>query len=196
VSLALSFELRVEERGADRVVVSVLLAPTAAAIQLDGVALQLHSRVGEPLGSRMLLPIAGELRHPMLSTVELRTADALPQGSKVVGTAWAGAEQRESSIPTDPFTELEVHLRARRRISPIEDERSLRRLDRTERCALAKNYPWVDEPRLPTTPSELAVVDDQETVDAFDDLVEDLGLDDESAAWLKELLDDDDALQG
>jgi hypothetical protein len=122
--------------------------------------------------------------------------DTIPLGSKVVGTAWHGAEQREAILPTDPFTELEVHMRARRRIVPPErDSVELEHLIPEERAIVAKDFPWVDEPRLPVAVAELTVVDNDEPVDDaeyFDELVENLGLDAESSEWLRELLDEDE----
>jgi hypothetical protein len=191
MSLALALELRVEERREDRVVVSVLLAPATGPARLDGVALQLHTRTGEPLGAQVLLPIAGALHQPMVSTVELRAGVPIPLGCRVVGTAWHGQDQREAMIPTDPFTELEVHMRARRRILPSEDSEVLERLLDEDRVRIARDFPWVDEPRIPREPAaELTVVDHQDPEDEsyIDDIVDDLGLDGESSAWLKDLL--------
>ncbi|MEQ1502479.1 MAG: hypothetical protein ABMB14_09615 [Myxococcota bacterium] len=191
MALALAFELRLEERGENRVVVSVLLAPTGDAAVLDGVALQLVSRTGEPLGVQMVLPIAGELTHPMLSTVELRRAEPIPLGSKVVGTAWRGPEQRDATLPTDPFTELEVHMRARRRIVPAVTDAELERLVPEDRALIARDFPWIDEPRMITGVAELTVVDHEEPEEILDDLVSDLGLDAASEEWLRDLLDED-----
>ena len=192
MSLELAFELRLEERGTNRVVVSVLLAPEAASVRIDGVALQLFTRVGEALGVRMLLPISGELGHPMLSTVELKSEE-IPVGSRVVGTAWHGAEQLDSTLPTDPFTELEVHMRARRRIVGSDGDPELERVGPEERALIGRDFPWIDEPRLPPQPiAELTVVENESGGDPVDDLVDDLGLDPESSEWLKELLHEDE----
>lgn len=193
MALSLDFELRLEDRCGDRVVVSVLLAPSGGPARIDGVALQLHTRTGEALGVRVLLPISGELHHPMLSTLELR-ADEVPLGSRVVGTAWHGAEQREATIPTDPSTGLEVHLRARARVSPAEGDRVLEKPTAEERARLARLYPWIEEPRVPVAVGELSVVESEEPVDedeAIDEMVDELGLDEESSDWLKELLAED-----
>jgi hypothetical protein len=195
MALALSFELRIEERSPSRVMVSVLLAPEGESVRLDGVALQLVGRAGERLSTEVVLPIAGELRQAMLSTVELRAEGEIPQGAKVTGTAWCGCEQREAVLPTDPFTHLEVHLRARRRIAVNPKEVALERLDGDERERLAREYPWIDDPRLPASVAELSVVENEEPLrdeELLDELVDDLGLDSESAEWLKDLLDEDD----
>lgn len=184
MALPLKFELRLEDRGGERVLVSALLAPDGASVRLDGVALQIHTRTGEPLGVRLLLPISGELRQPMLSTVELR-CDEVPLGAKVVGTAWLGGEQREAVIPTDPFTELEVHMRGRRRIVAFAETDEIDLLERHERDRMARDFPWIDEPRIPRAVAELEVV---EGADEVDQIVDELGLDEESAEWLQELL--------
>lgn len=203
MALSLAFELRVEERGEHRVVVSVLLAPGRAdgdvGARIDGVVLELMSRTNEPLGVRMVLPIAGELRQPMLSTVELKMDGPIPLGCRVVGTAWHGADQREASIPTDPFTELEVHMQARRRILAADAGRELERVSPEERARIAKDFPWIDTPRLPVVAGNLVVDEDADLLDAdddgvdgIDDLVGTLGLDEESTEWLKELLNEDE----
>lgn len=183
--LPLKFELRLEDRGGERVLVSALLAPEGPSVRLDGVALQLHTRTGEPLGVRLLLPISGELHQPMLSTVELR-CDAVPTGARVVGIAWLGGEQREATVPTDPFTELEVHMRGRRRIAAFAVADDIDLLERAERDRIARDFPWVDEPRIPRAIAEIEVVEEES--DDVDRMIDELGLDDESAEWLGELL--------
>jgi hypothetical protein len=191
--LPLSFELRLEERCANRVVVSVLLAPDGGpAVRIEGIALHLQSRTGEPLGVQMVLPIAGDLRHPMLSTVELKLDGDIPQGSRVVGTAWQGVEQREASVPTDPFTELEAHMWARRRISLPGEGLDLEPVLPEERELLATDFPWINAPLLPPDTPLLTVVDSEDPADStIDEVVDELGIDAESASWLKDLLKED-----
>jgi hypothetical protein len=196
VALLLDFELRLEERCADRVVVSVLLAPQGAeAVHIDGVALHLERRDGERIGTERVLPISGDLRHAMLSTIELKLENGgLPTGSRVVGIAWNGAEQNEAQLPTDPYTALEAHLRARRRICPHEgndDACELETLSLPERERLARDHPWINEPRLSQMAAALTVLDHEDTGDPaeeVDGLVDDLGLDADSTEWLKDLL--------
>lgn len=192
--LALNFELRLEERSEARALVSVLLAPSEASTLIEGVALQLVAPGGEPLSPRVLLPIAGELQHPMLSTLELIAhTELIPQGSRIVGTAWAGTEQIEAAIPTDPFTELEVHMRARRRIDPDEDDRRLLRLSAEERAVIALDFPWIDEPRVPVGIGELGVVEGEPSAEeALDEFLDEMGIDEDSAEWLKELLEEEE----
>ena len=195
MALSLDFELRLEDRKPDRVLVSVLLAPHSS-LRIDGVSLQIISREGEPVSARMVLPIAGELSQPMLSTMELRAIAAeIPQGSRVVGTAWAGHEQRDAALPTDPSTEFERHVRARCRVVPdvLEDDvRLIERLTPEERATVARAYPWVDEPRLPVAVGELEVVDHEQTdEEVFDHFCDELGLDGDSAEWLKDLLSEE-----
>ena len=194
MALALTFELRLEERNPDLVLVSVLLAPTSRSARIDGVALQLFTRQGEALSSRMLLPISGRLSQPMLSTLELHAqTDVIPQGCVVHGTAWRGKEQLETRIPTDPFTELELHMRGRRRIDPEEGERVLGLLELEEREKIARDFPWIDEARIPTPAGALQVVDhEEEEEEALDEAIEELGIDAESAEWLKGLMEDEE----
>lgn len=189
MSLNLDFSLRLEDRGAARVLVSALLVPRQGIARLDGVALQVLDKAGDPLGVRMLLPIAGELHHPMLSTVELRCSD-LPAGARVVGTAWCGAESQEAALPTEPFTELREHVRFHRRITGLADAADLDVLDGAPRRRLAALYPWVDEPRVPRFAAELDAVDSEDDA-GIDELVDGLGLDAESADFLKDLLSEE-----
>lgn len=193
--LGLDVDLTLEERGPDRVVVSVLLAPLDGEGCLDGLALQLYTPDDEPLGARMLLPLAGTVRQPMLSTVELRSVPTvIPPGSRVVGTAWRGSEQLDVSIPTDPGTAFEAHVRGHDIVTGGTAEAFLEPLLTEERETLARLYPWIDEPRVPRAPSAaLEVVDHEPGLDeVVDDLVNDIGLDDESADWLRDLLDEPD----
>jgi hypothetical protein len=188
MALALDFSLRLEDRSAQRVLVSALLAPTDGSVRLEGVALQVLDKSGEPLGVRMFLPIAGELHHPMLSTVELKCAD-LPAGARVVGTAWNGVDVAEATLPTEPYTHLQQHVRPCRTLGAFAPADELEVVEGDERRRLAALYPWIELPRVPRTAAELAIVDDDERV--VEDLVDGLGLDEESAEWLKDLLSEE-----
>ncbi|MEN0066069.1 MAG: hypothetical protein AAGA48_28260 [Myxococcota bacterium] len=191
--LNLEFELRLEERANEQVVVSVALAPNDEPVEIEGVALQWSTAEGEPISARLLLPIAGTVAQPMVSSVVLNAFRAIEPGCRVVATAWAGTTQIESSIPTDPFTELEVHVRGRKLVNPEEGEREPKPLDSEERQRLMARYPWLAEPRLPKVAGELGVVDSSSsTDDVVDEVAENYELDEESAAWLKELLSEDD----
>jgi hypothetical protein len=174
MALALDFSLRLEDRSAQRVLVSALLAPTDGSVRLEGVALQ--------------VPIAGELHHPMLSTVELKCAD-LPAGARVVGTAWNGVDVAEATLPTEPYTHLQQHVRPCRTLGAFAPADELEVVEGDERRRLAALYPWIELPRVPRTAAELAIVDDDERV--VEDLVDGLGLDEESAEWLKDLLSEE-----
>ena len=188
MALALDFSLRLEDCSGRRVLVSALLSPSAGPVRLEGVELQVVDAAGERLGVRMLLPIAGELHQPMLSTVELKCAE-LPRGARVVGTAWRGGEAVEAVLPTEPFTALEKHVRARARLGGFAPETELEVLEGAERRAFAAVYPWVDAPRVPVVAGALEAVEETAGVDH---LVEGLGLDDESSEWLKDLLHEDE----
>jgi len=179
-----------EERASNRIVVSVLLAPIGPDVRLDGVSLQLQGRQGEALSARMVLPIAGALTQPMLSTLELRpTIEELPAGARVVGTVWQGNDQREASLPTDPSTAFERHVRARCRVQPEdpEDAPELVMLPAAQRARLTAIYPWISEPRVSRSSGELAVVENEDDI-GVDEVMDELGIDAESAEWLKDLL--------
>lgn len=193
MALDLDFELRLEERANEQVVVSVALAPREHPVVIEGVALQWATAEGEPISARLLLPIAGTVSQPMVSSVVLHAFRAIEPGCRVRATAWFGTTQVESSIPTDPFTELEEHVRARKRVSPDEGEREPRRLEPVERARLSARYPWVDEPRINKAVGELAVVESTPSTDAVvDEVAEEFELDEESATWLRELLAEED----
>jgi hypothetical protein len=190
MALPLDFSLRLEDCNGQRVLVSALLRPSAGVVRLEGVALQVVAGDGEPLGVRMLLPIAGELHHPMLSTVELKCGE-LPRGARVVGTAWMGVEVVEAVLPTEPFTELGKHVRARSRLASFAPATELELVEGAERRRLVALYPWIDEPRVPKVAGELDVVADADEADVVDEIVDGLGLDEESAEWLKDLLQEE-----
>jgi len=192
MGLDLDVELSLEERLEDSVIVSVFLSPTDGATPLDGVALRLRDRHGEGLGPRVLLPISGTLGRVMRTTVALETEDGedIPTGASVQVVAWHGHEQREALMPTDPMTALEVHVRGTTAWVLHDGDRMLEPLLPEERAVWAEEYPWIDEPRVPpVAKAELGVVDHEpdtdEEVDAF---AEEMGLDEESAEWLKDLM--------
>src|SRR5690606_36829321 len=133
---------------------------------------------------KLLLPIQGELTGPVLTTAELRVSDGeVPLGSMLVGRVWSGDRVVEATCPTDPWTELEGHLRGGRaragfRVPPCAPQK----LSAGERDKLAGLFPWIrnwthlrsperegeDEPSLLTIEQDL---------DAF---ASDLGLDAET----------------
>ena len=163
------FELRLEERLPDRVFISVVLAPRAEpAPSVDGVSVQIQARDGEPLSPRLLLPISGQIQQPMVSTVELRASQSIPLGARVVGSTWAGRDQREATCPCDPGTALEVHMRGRRVIGVGSLNETLRGLFEEERQTLTTMMPWIAEPLVKPTGRPAVVerqVDHEEQVD-------------------------------
>ncbi len=185
MALAVLLELELVERQPDRVYVSVVLTPEAEApAALDGVALQLFSRAGDSLGPRLLLPIAGTLAQTMVSTVELRGRNlTLPPGGRVVGTVWLGADQAEATCPTDPWTELQAHVRGTRPVIGRSDA-DLELLTPAERDVLTQAFPWLEPPPLTALPGD--VLEDEGA--NLDDLCSGLGLDPDEAEFLKSLL--------
>lgn len=206
--LRLRFDLRLETRQPDCVVVSVVLEPIRGELHegeehypnLEGVSLQILGPRGGTVSARTVLPIAGELSHAMVSTLQLRPLDdTIPQRSRVVGVAWGPEGQLEATIPTDLYTQLQAHVKALHRV-PLgvddedDDERALALLEPEERDRVAVHYPWVEEPRVPSSVAQLTVVDHEPSEqEAFDSMLADLGIDDESAEWLKGLMDEDEA---
>lgn len=186
----LDFDLQLTDRQPDRVLVSVLLRPASdEPVAVDGVAVMLTSPDGESLSHRMLLPIAGTLSHPMASTVELRGHAPLPQGTRIVGLAWAGDRQWEVRIPADPGTQMAAHCCGKVTLR-VHDDRVFAEhflpLSPEELATLAVAFPW-----LAPCQDELTVVDDttMDEEDAeFRAYCEELGLCDDDADWLEELM--------
>ncbi|MFT4621459.1 MAG: hypothetical protein ACI8PZ_000111 [Myxococcota bacterium] len=193
MSAPISLELRLDAREPDRVFVSVLLVPSDSGAPIGGVSVQLFTRSGQDLGNRLLLPIAGQLAQAMRSSVELRTLESIPPGSKVVATVWWPGGQVEATCPTDPGTELGSHMRGCKMISPA-DESELRHLNLAERERIAARFPWVDEPMLPAEePTAYFEPTPEDDPDGFvDGIASQYDLDEESAEWLKELLTEEE----
>ena len=181
--MPVSFELRLEERHPDRVIVSVLLAPAGGPLKLGGVAVELFSRTGDSLSPRILLPIAGVLTDPIAVRVELRAHQPpITIGATVTGTAWWDNDQVEASCPAEPWTELEAHVRGRQHAPLRSAEHEFLLLNTHEHTQLSGRFPWLT--RAMTSAGPVHTV-------TSDDATEDLGLDAESAEWLRELLNED-----
>lgn len=190
--MPVTFELHLEERLPDRVIVSVHLAPRRPGARVDGVALELFSRKRESLSPRVVLPITGDLIGEIVVRAEIRANDGpLPPGVTVIGTAWWDTDQVRAVCPADPWTELEAHMRGRRCVKTrgFADEDWLTSLEVPERRRLAALFPWIDHPRDPCQTYEHEPLD---ALDVVDEISEELGLDEANTAWLRELLDEDD----
>ena len=181
-------ELRLESRETKAVIVSVLLTPAEGGATLSGCELELQTAEAEPLGPRLVLPIAGELTAPMRSTVQLRASSEIPRGSRVFATAWDASEVLEFWIPADPRTALWTHLKAGNHPSFGTCDVQLADLTADEQAQLANHFQWIANLRRPQ------VLDAYKTDlgDAFEGMVADLGLDAEAAEWLREIIGDDE----
>jgi hypothetical protein len=188
----LEFDLRLDERHADRVVVWARLAACSGPARVDGVALELSSREGESLSPRVLLPIAGDLGAEIVVRVELRGRDVLPPGARVHGTAWWADGEQSASCPADPQFDLEAHVRGARCIPPAAAI-EIASLGHEERCCLARRFPWIEAARPcrpPAANEPLDVTDESANPRAQGTDVDALGLDPESAEILREILDE------
>jgi len=186
--MALQFQLNLERREADRVFVSVHLAPEGDGAEVQGVALMLVTRGGDRLSNRLLLPIAGVLDRPMTSHVELRALEDLPKAARVVGVAWNPSQQWEATCPADPGTQLEAHLRGRTTIVPS-SEAEFEELSCGERTAIAQVFPWLAPCELPP-PRVVEPELETATHEEIKSFCNDIGLDREEAEWLEALLDE------
>ncbi len=181
--MSVSLELRLDERHPDRVLVTVLLTPDVNDARLDGAALELLSHNRERLGPRMLLPIAGTLSGPICTRIELRATGGIPPGASIHGTAWWGDDQATFSLPADPYTELEAHVRGRGGLRPCRTAMKFTQLGREEIRKLQAAFSWLSG----ATPKVKAP---EPEVELTEEITEELGLNDEDAAFLRELLNE------
>ena len=180
--MSLDFQLCLDEREDARVFATVILIPDADTVSLDGVAVQLFDAEGNSLSSKLLLPVSGELVGPVSSRVELRShAGIIPSGAQVVATAWWPGGHIHAQRCTDPGTTLHEHVLASGRIA-LTDEDVLLDVLPEERERMVALFPWMVRPRIPGS-LELDVEEEAA------DVVDDLGLDDDDAEWLKNLMD-------
>lgn len=175
------FQLCLDEREDARVFATVILVPDCS-LTLDGVAVQLFDADGESLSSKLLLPVSGELVGPVSSRVELRSSSgAIPAGSQVIATAWWPGGHLQASRCTDPGTTLQAHALAEMAIAQTDEEVLLDVLPE-EREKMLALFPWMVRPSSPKA---------LEHEQSVEDLGEDMGLDDEDAEWLKDLMNED-----
>jgi hypothetical protein len=184
------FDLHLDERHADRVHVTVCLTPCDAPTVVQGVAIELRSRSGEPLSARLMLPVSGELPGPLALSTELRAREDIPRGARVHGTLWSARGSWEATCPTDPGTTLEAYAYG----SAIGLSGGLSRgpedLDDHERACLYAAYPWMRRYRSPAADDAEQVIEEQ-AADLVDDIAATYGLSDEDRDLLNELLADD-----
>lgn len=189
--MQVDLELSLDERREDRVLVSLWLTPQVPEAAVDSVSLQLVCPKGTELCPRTLLPLSGRVTGPVALSVELRGEQALPLGSQVVATAWVDGEPLRAHCPADPSTDLRGHLvGARLGMEAVDaDLVTLTPLDDAGRAHLEARWPWVAEPTAP--PEVAGVLEAEEDPLSAEDLAADLGLDEEDAAWLRDLLDEE-----
>lgn len=192
----MQFQLRLDERRADRVYVTVCLSPEAGdTVTVEGVAVELRCRSGQPLSARLMVPVRGPLSQPLQLGTELRSQDDLPRGARVVGIAWTDCGTRETSVPADPGTAMEAYARgARIGLAPNNPMEPPLDLTTAEHKALVRAFPWMAHFRVAEEyDSEVGVLDEQGD-DLADDIADCYGLCDEDKDLLKELLGEDDGL--
>lgn len=188
--MPLAFQLELADRAEDRVHVTVSVVPSDEPAEVEGLAVQLVSRKGEPLSPRLLLPVAGHLAGPLMTTVELRATEGLiPTGARVQGTAWGTTFSLESACPADRWTELAAHLKGQPCAGSVTRGVALVPLDGKEREAIVERLSWLAEcPWCEGNEPLEAVAEEDVEEDDFSEAVDDLGLDPEDAEFLKDLL--------
>jgi hypothetical protein len=182
--MPLSLHLQIEQRRPDRAVVLIELQHEGDVIHVTGAAIELRSAQGILLSPRMLLPIAGDLTGPLATRVELRATQHIPHGSQVYGVVFFDGDRAETSIPVDPCTELQAHVRGMRVISG--GETALETLDPVEEYALQQLFPWTYDDRERDEEDEEDEASEQD--DVTDEVAKSLGLDEEETAFLREIL--------
>lgn len=186
VPVTLAVEVRLVERLDDRARVLVTLTPRAET-SVDAVTVQLFSEDCEPIGNRVVLPIAGTLTDAIAVHAEVRGHEGLPERAVIVATAWRETEYVRAWCPADPWTAFEAHVRGKRCVmctagGIARDFVSMRRKDL---AALAKVLPWVRGEDRAAEEGELCEIGED-----IDEISAEMGLDATDAALLKEILGD------
>lgn len=194
----MEFRLRLEDRRADRVYVAVCLAPDtqpgAQVESVDGVAVELRGRGGQPLSCRLMVPVAGPIRHPLTLHTEIRAMEDIPRGATVVGTAWTAAGTRECSCPADPGTALEAYAKgAAIHMAPPDHAAGPEDLTTAQHRAMARAFPWMAHFKRPGTLPDDDGILEEHSDDVADNVADRYNLCDEDKELLRELLSDDDA---
>ena len=188
--MSLSLRLTIEQRRSDRVYVLVELDHDGATVDINGAAVELRSQKSHLLSPRMILPIAGLLAGPLSTRIELRAQQPIPQGATVYGVVFWGGDQTEAVIPADPCTDLQAHVTGARNISGY-TSKTLENLSPEEEYALYQHFPWTVKEEEEDDWSEETLDEDDPVDDLTDEVARSLGLDDEEASYLRELLTDE-----
>lgn len=188
--MPVGLELYLEERREDRVVVSLCLSPGEdGSLSVDGAALQLEDADGEAICPRLLLPVAGPLTATLATTVELRADGTVPEGAQVVAVVWWEGGQHSARIPAEPSATLAAWLDGGCCDGTNLEDVELRALDPMERQRLGRAMPWLFVPRSSSDAPPIIELRAEERTDV-DDFVDDLGLDDDAADWVRDLLNE------
>lgn len=185
----LSLDLKLLERMDDRVRCEVTLSPEGSSPIVDGVALQLVDADDRPLGARALLPVSGRVAQRVSLEVELRADEPLAADASLVVVAWSGRDGIRVRVPARPPPSLESHVRGAQApqgvdLSPVlAPEPELR--DRLER-----SFPWVATPLR--RPDVAGVLEGREPTPSEEELAERFDLGEDTAAWLRDLLDEEE----
>jgi hypothetical protein len=183
--MSVALELSLVERGRDRVCVTVDILPEQDGGHIEGVALQLLDPQGRELCARVLLPIAGRVADPLALTVELRSEVAMVRGCRVVASAWSDVGEIGCQCPADPPTGLCDHVSARSLKEPDLDDVILEVLTDQEMAVLTRRFPFVSERSWSFEKPAVIEADEPSVADVLGQL------DEETAAFLRGLLDDE-----
>lgn len=186
------FHLDLEDRQRDRVFVTVRLDPDGDQAHVEGVAIELHTRDGDAISARLMLPISGTLPNPLSLRTEIRARGDIPRGARVNGVVWWSGGQLETTCPTDPGTCLERFARGGgRRLPPLDLHDLPRALGAAEHTALVRAFPWMHGFRQVEHQADSHILEEQGD-DIARDVADAYDLSDADRELLEELLDDDD----
>jgi hypothetical protein len=187
--MGVEVDLRLEDRGDDRVRVVVTVAPRAAdGARVEGVAVQLLDTADRELCPRVLLPVAAHLAGPLTMCVELRSTAPLAPGCRVVASAWAGDDASLATCPADPVAGLAQHAAgtADPDAPPCDlEDVVLERLTDAELAVLTLRLPFLSVPHH--VRSDATIIEGEASAA---DVAFGLGLDADAAAFLRDLLEE------
>lgn len=184
-------QLHLEKREKDRVFVRIDCKSLNGVVPVDSAKMELKSACGQSLCPQLLIPVSEICTETTSRVFELRAGPTLPQGAVVHAQIWTQEGVRRASCPADPFLRAADHVLGVGRDPEEYGSTVVRALTEEERGDVLRAFPWLDCPRS-TSPEAARILEAKEEMPEVDDLMADLGLDEDCAEWLSELLGEDE----